>query len=540
MEWKDGSDFEEPGDAVRPFEGGSAEPEGLASEAHRTPSPTVADLLNWADISVRLFNVSRISGLFGEWTISEALARRGEFLAGVLRVTNAGAKTVSEVSRLLDDVRDGRIVPPAPLADADLGAAEAVEDEAADLSDPRFDEFVVDVLKVHPLSTRAERILGLESLRELRVRDFARDRTLLTRLVFGVGNIGRKSLDEVDRVISAFIDRIRTGASADEVIGDPRSPRERLLSTISALGQKQSDVLRWRYGLDGCQVKTLQEIAEAVHVTRERVRQVEANALRRLQKGPAAGFVSAFIKAEQEAQWTALAGMKSWVDEDELSECAKAIDPLFRIAVDARFGSLRPWLDRFSTRTDTGWTHQSHDGARFAAVMEAVNAVARSRQCPMPLCSLGPEIGNDIGLLHDGCSFRGWLIFEGYLCVGYLGARVRRRVRTPCCRARHRRLRVLRRRLSHQSLSRPPPRRHHRFSGPREGDGRSATPLPVHLRLSVARIAQARRRVSPIRARRGRPDRRRCVPGWNGRRQDSRDAQGWATPALGHRKGAFR
>ena len=106
LEWKDGSDFEEPGDAVRPFEGGSAEPEGLASEAHRTPSPTVADLLNWADISVRLFNVSRISGLFGEWTISEALARRGEFLAGVLRVTNAGAKTVSEVSRLLDDVRD--------------------------------------------------------------------------------------------------------------------------------------------------------------------------------------------------------------------------------------------------------------------------------------------------------------------------------------------------------------------------------------------------------------------------------------------------
>ena len=372
------------------------------------------------------------------------------------------------------------------------------------------------------------------------MRDFARDRTLLTRLVFGVGNIGRKSLDEVDRVISAFIDRIRTGASADEVIGDPRSPRERLLSTISALGQKQSDVLRWRYGLDGCQVKTLQEIAEAVHVTRERVRQVEANALRRLQKGPAAGFVSAFIKAEQEAQWTALAGMKSWVDEDELSECAKAIDPLFRIAVDARFGSLRPWLDRFSTRTDTGWTHQSHDGARFAAVMEAVNAVARSRQCPMPLCSLGPEIGNDIGLLHDGCSFRGWLIFEGYLCVGYLGARVRRRVRLHAvaldiavCGF-----------FDVGSLIKAYRARH-----PDDITGSRVLVKEMdeapHLFLCIfdylwSRIAQARRRVSPIRARRGRPDRRRCVPGWNGRRQDSRDAQGWATPALGHRKGAFR
>ena len=364
---------------------------------------------------------------------SASSARR--FLAKVIRLTNAGTKTVSEVSLLLDDIQDGRIVPPAPFADADLEAAEAVEDAASDLSDPRFDEFVIDVLKGHPLSARAERILGLASLRNLRVRDFALDGRVVSKRIVGVPNIGRRSVGEVEVALIAQVDRIRNGSPAEVVVEDPRPPRERLISAISSLNEKKSDVLCRRYGLDGQEPQTLQEIAVGVHVTRERVRQVEAKALRRLQKVPAATAVRDFTSAEQDTQWVALAGSKSRVDEDELSERTKSVDPLFRIAVDAQHGSLRTWLDGFATRTDTGWTRHSKDRARLGTVTDALNAVVRSRPCPIPLSSLGPEIGkdigllNDIGLLEDGSSIQGKSIFEGYLCVGYLGARMRRRVR---------------------------------------------------------------------------------------------------------------
>jgi RNA polymerase primary sigma factor len=40
-----------------------------------------------------------------------------------------------------------------------------------------------------------------------------------------------------------------------------------------------------RFGLDGNEGKTLKQIADALHVSRERVRQIEARALRRLRSG---------------------------------------------------------------------------------------------------------------------------------------------------------------------------------------------------------------------------------------------------------------
>jgi RNA polymerase sigma factor (sigma-70 family) len=426
---RDGLSSEELDDGIGSFEDGPAPPEGASSQEHGASLPTVADLLGWADISVRLFNVSRGTRLFADWTIAEALAHRADFLVGVRRLANAGVKTVSEVSGLLDGFRDGRIFPPAPVAGAAQLDAETDEEEAPDLSDPRLDKMVVDILRSHSLTPRAERILGLESLRNLRMRDLARDRAALTRLASGVSNIGKTTLDEVDRIVSACIEGILAGTPLEEKVDDPRPPRERLLAAISAFDRKQSEVLRWRYGLDGCQVMTLQEIGETVHVTRERVRQVEHKALRRLQKGPSAVAVSDFINAEQESQWALLTRAKSWVDEDELPLHEKAIDPLFRIAVDAHFGRLRSWLDRFATRTENGWTRRSEEGVPLQGIRDALRVVARSRPCPIPLSSLGPEIGNDMNLLEEGYSCQDWSIFEGYLCVGYLGPRVRRRVR---------------------------------------------------------------------------------------------------------------
>ena len=41
-------------------------------------------------------------------------------------------------------------------------------------------------------------------------------------------------------------------------------------------------MLRWRYGLDGTEPRTLQDVGRELGITRERVRQIEQGALRRL------------------------------------------------------------------------------------------------------------------------------------------------------------------------------------------------------------------------------------------------------------------
>ncbi|MFW6359202.1 MAG: RNA polymerase sigma factor RpoD [Chroococcales cyanobacterium] len=58
--------------------------------------------------------------------------------------------------------------------------------------------------------------------------------------------------------------------------------REDLESVLETLSPRERDVLRLRYGLDDGRMKTLEEIGQIFNVTRERIRQIEAKALRKL------------------------------------------------------------------------------------------------------------------------------------------------------------------------------------------------------------------------------------------------------------------
>ena len=58
--------------------------------------------------------------------------------------------------------------------------------------------------------------------------------------------------------------------------------REALRTILSALSERERRVLELRYGLDGQQPRTLDEVGRAVNVTRERIRQIEHQGLKKL------------------------------------------------------------------------------------------------------------------------------------------------------------------------------------------------------------------------------------------------------------------
>jgi len=64
--------------------------------------------------------------------------------------------------------------------------------------------------------------------------------------------------------------------------------RDQLTAAVARLSPRQRTVLQLRYGLDDGQYRTLEEVGALLGVCRERVRQVEAEALRRL-RHPALG-----------------------------------------------------------------------------------------------------------------------------------------------------------------------------------------------------------------------------------------------------------
>jgi len=53
---------------------------------------------------------------------------------------------------------------------------------------------------------------------------------------------------------------------------------------VDSLAKREAEILNFRFGLDGGDVRTLEEVGEKFGVTRERVRQVQNIALRRMRR----------------------------------------------------------------------------------------------------------------------------------------------------------------------------------------------------------------------------------------------------------------
>jgi RNA polymerase primary sigma factor len=86
--------------------------------------------------------------------------------------------------------------------------------------------------------------------------------------------------DEQDALLSDFIE---DEAALDLEEAAARSLlRDYMASVLTSLGPREQRVLQMRFGLEGGRYYTLSEIGEELGVTRERIRQIEAKALRKL------------------------------------------------------------------------------------------------------------------------------------------------------------------------------------------------------------------------------------------------------------------
>ncbi len=111
------------------------------------------------------------------------------------------------------------------------------------------------------------------------VRDILRIRQMPVSLEKPIG-------DEDDTELGDFV--------ADDTVESPfeiaaeNLQREDVQRVLSALPQREREVLVLRYGLNGHRPLTLEEVGQTFGVTRERIRQIENNTLKKLQRLPEA------------------------------------------------------------------------------------------------------------------------------------------------------------------------------------------------------------------------------------------------------------
>ena len=135
---------------------------------------------------------------------------------------------------------------------------------------------------------RAERILWTQLGREPTLEEIAEEANLTLQQAKEVKAAARASTsldqpvgDQEDAVFGDFV--AGDGPLPDEQV-EVTLRSEALKQALCALPYRERQVIVLRYGLVDSEPKTLEEIGRRLGLTRERVRQVEVESLRRLSK----------------------------------------------------------------------------------------------------------------------------------------------------------------------------------------------------------------------------------------------------------------
>jgi RNA polymerase primary sigma factor len=99
--------------------------------------------------------------------------------------------------------------------------------------------------------------------------------------------------DNDDMSLSDVIEQVTVpGADADLV---KKTFLKHINESISLLTEREAEIIKHRYGLDGKEAKTLQEIGKIMGLSRERVRQIEKAALNKIRRSRFKSILQSYL-----------------------------------------------------------------------------------------------------------------------------------------------------------------------------------------------------------------------------------------------------
>ena len=157
----------------------------------------------------------------------------------------------------------------------------AIADQARTIRVP------VHMVEVINKATRCNRKLVQELGREPTMEEIAAELGLPVEKIIEANRTAADTLsldtpvgDEEDTSIGSFVEDERTPGPADATSNALLS--EALKEILDTLTEREADVLRMRFGMYDGRTHTLEEVGQIFGVTRERIRQIENKAIRKL------------------------------------------------------------------------------------------------------------------------------------------------------------------------------------------------------------------------------------------------------------------
>lgn len=378
---------------------------------------SLAEYIRSKNASTRLNNCSR-SDYLVTTSLRAALSDREAVQRECLKLDNFGKGTLNELNALLDA---------AALAfekDGDTIAKTPPDETGFQFICQLFDHVsLAELCAVQPVSVRLVNGIAGYSSKDAAAGHLFSDWHSVRQDLRGQKNMGAKSIQELHELCLAFIQKClsRNGVSEEAsaaiacsileqgslsaelgeiaatalsdaapfsidslVEEEVKSPDTLSDQLLSLLDERSQAVVRRRFGFTELGAETLEQIAQSYGVTRERIRQLEAKALRKLRIYGKSLPIRAALLEYGEDLWLPLAGPKGFVNQADASDLSR-IPASFKLLFDIAEWQLDGWLDEHARKWGKGWVARDTDVDALDAASREIADAINGKSLPRPI-----------------------------------------------------------------------------------------------------------------------------------------------------------
>jgi len=356
-------------------------------------------------------------------TIEEYL-KAGNSISKMLRLPNFGRKTAHELDSFIRNVtRDFTLNESMSLTDSQFDNIDESDFlwKGEKLDDKCLEQNLYELIEDYSTSVRLkncfERFYNDENFPCRTIKDFLVGGNEVINKLLRYEHFGRKSAKELEKLVESFICKRGNDSQEDSSY---KGLTELIYELCEQLKPIENEVLSYRYGFDNAETRTLEEIANQIGVTRERIRQIEAKGFRKLNLKSNRNQLLNVLAHNKIKIFDSLADGHGVVWKRGMSK----LPGEYRLAFDITHGSFSNWIESIAVEFSAGWLRSDLMTPEFVALQIEIRDALPLLQLPAPLALLVKMLDEDVkyvklcvSLLDEVRLFDG-LIFPKHLRLG--------------------------------------------------------------------------------------------------------------------------
>lgn len=339
-----------------------------------------------------------------------------------LYIKNSGRKTAHELDLLVNKF----------ISENDL----YIEDNTIDptsLDDEILSKSLRDLLSEVPCSVRLENCLISnfedEDFPFRTVAEYLRLGSSAKEMILQYKNSGKKSALELDEIVHKYL--LSQDEHNEPDTFKPKYISELIVLLMEELKPKESEVLSLRYGFSGKNKETLEEVGQRFGVTRERIRQLEVKAIKKLSLEVFKQQIIELLDDNAERIYISISDRFGVVRERDLLAIRKSILPgEHLLLMEIANGSLGEWLNSIADKITDGWYHGRVDRESVERCIDEFTLAAKELSLPTLLRTLKNQINVEDEIFDAALSSKSdWTQYKGLVLDKPVGSRKKRLAR---------------------------------------------------------------------------------------------------------------